>query len=198
MDMVKAAFAPVTFGVNNILGIRPFYHIYGAVKLLLFPLKAGLPVAIMTRFDPLQFCEKYKITISLIVPPVMVVLARHPGTFISFHVGDRLLTRRKGKGPVLILQGATPSYENADPDAYPWHTLPVFPWASCAKRDQECPDRTILGRGIAEIRSLPYFERILLNFWAVSGSLGLVFKPTGTLKLTVSVPSPNLTRDLDA
>lgn len=36
------------------------------------------------RFDPVQFCaniEKYRITVSLVVPPVLVVLARHEGVF---------------------------------------------------------------------------------------------------------------------
>jgi 4-coumarate--CoA ligase len=36
----------------------------------------------MSRFDPVQFCaniERYKINIALVVPPVLVVLARHPG-----------------------------------------------------------------------------------------------------------------------
>lgn len=41
----------------------------------------GTPVVIQQRFDPVQFCanvEKYKIAISLIVPPVLVLLSRHP------------------------------------------------------------------------------------------------------------------------
>lgn len=36
----------------------------------------------MTRFDPVQFCaniERYKVNRALVVPPVLVVLARHPG-----------------------------------------------------------------------------------------------------------------------
>ena len=56
------------------------------MKLLHFPFGVGAPVAIMSRFDPVQFCaniEKYKITFSLIVPPVLVVLARHPGKYVS-------------------------------------------------------------------------------------------------------------------
>ncbi|KAK0494751.1 AMP binding protein [Armillaria luteobubalina] len=64
-----------------ILGVLPFYHIYGAVKLLLFPLKCGSPCIIQPRFDPVQFCaniERYKIKLALIVPPIMVVFARHP------------------------------------------------------------------------------------------------------------------------
>jgi 4-coumarate--CoA ligase len=42
----------------------------------------NVPVVIMTRFDPNSFCAtiaKYKITVAPIVPPVLVVLARHAG-----------------------------------------------------------------------------------------------------------------------
>ena len=38
----------------------------------------------MQRFDPVQFCaniERYKIQRAFVVPPVLVVLARHPGTW---------------------------------------------------------------------------------------------------------------------
>lgn len=100
LEMVKPLFPPVTVGVDTMLGILPFYHVYGkcillephsvlntssigAVKLMLFPWTVSVPVVIETRFDPEKFCahvEKYKITLSLIVPPVLVVLARHPGT----------------------------------------------------------------------------------------------------------------------
>jgi len=54
----------------------------GAIKLLHFPFYCGTPVVIMNRFDPVQFCaniEKYMVTVAFIVPPVLVVLARHPG-----------------------------------------------------------------------------------------------------------------------
>ena len=81
------------------LGILPFYHIYGershavygpllnsclgAVNLIHYPFAIGLPVYIMPRFDAVQFCtniQKYQITVSLVVPPVLVFLSRHPGT----------------------------------------------------------------------------------------------------------------------
>ncbi|PFH52098.1 hypothetical protein AMATHDRAFT_74397 [Amanita thiersii Skay4041] len=81
LDMVKTLFPPINHGQSKFLGILPFYHIYGAVKLLHFPFTRGVPVVIQARFDPVQFCaniEKYGITIALIVPPVLVVLARHP------------------------------------------------------------------------------------------------------------------------
>lgn len=57
-------------------------EIAGAVKLLHWPFTLGVPVAIMSHFDPENFCayvQRYKATISLVVPPVLVVLARHPG-----------------------------------------------------------------------------------------------------------------------
>ncbi|KAK6992711.1 4-coumarate--CoA ligase-like 7 [Favolaschia claudopus] len=63
------------------LAILPFYHIYGLSQLVHFPFINGLTVAIQTRFEPDAFCaniERYKVTHSLIVPPVLVALARHP------------------------------------------------------------------------------------------------------------------------
>lgn len=54
----------------------------GVVKLLHFPLHSGTAVVVMPRFDPIAFCthiEKYKVTIALVVPPMLLVIARHPG-----------------------------------------------------------------------------------------------------------------------
>lgn len=81
------------------IGILPFYHIFGGTHpvialhtclsrpagvtdLLHYPFKVGSSVAIMPRFDPVQFCaniERYKVNRAFVVPPVLVVLARHPG-----------------------------------------------------------------------------------------------------------------------
>ena len=49
-----------------------------------WPFTLGVPVALMGHFDPENFCaytQRYKATISLVVPPVLVVLARHPGMY---------------------------------------------------------------------------------------------------------------------
>jgi acyl-CoA synthetase (AMP-forming)/AMP-acid ligase II len=113
---------------DTLIGVLPFYHIYGAIKLLHFPFRCGTPVVIMNRFDPVQFCaniEKYRVTIAFIVPPVLVVLARHPavdqydlssirmifsgaaplGAALSRQVLQRLLSKRNGDRSVDILQG---------------------------------------------------------------------------------------------
>ncbi|KAG6920170.1 hypothetical protein DXG01_004938 [Tephrocybe rancida] len=128
LEMVKPAFPELKSGKDSVLGMLPFYHIYGAVKLLHFPFICGVPVVIMPRFDPTRFCahiERFKITTALIVPPVLVVLARHPavdtydvssleslfsgaaplGADLVKQVTKRLHARRNGKGDFCILQG---------------------------------------------------------------------------------------------
>ncbi|KLO18616.1 AMP binding protein [Schizopora paradoxa] len=68
-------------GKDRTLAVLPFYHIYGAVDLLQYPIQQGVPVIVMSKFDPEAFCqniEKHQITFGLIVPPILVVLTRHP------------------------------------------------------------------------------------------------------------------------
>ncbi|KAF8891748.1 AMP binding protein [Infundibulicybe gibba] len=130
LPMVRSKFPSFKIGANNMLGILPFYHIYGAVKLLHFPFFCGSPVIIQPRFDPVQFCanvEAYRIAVALIVPPVLVVLARHEapavekydmstlttlfsgaaplGAALVRQVTSRLLSKRKNNNPLRILQG---------------------------------------------------------------------------------------------
>ncbi|KAJ3496824.1 hypothetical protein NLJ89_g10432 [Agrocybe chaxingu] len=128
LDMVKPAFPQLDLKVDRLIGVLPFYHIYGAIKLLHFPFTCGAPVVIMARFDPVQFCanlDRYKITVALVVPPILVVLARHPavdqydisslgricsgaaplGAALSQQVIDRLTPKRKGLPPMVIIQG---------------------------------------------------------------------------------------------
>ncbi|GAN01228.1 phenylacetyl-CoA ligase [Mucor ambiguus] len=64
-----------------ILGFLPFYHIYGLTSLVLNAFYKVTPVVIMARFDLELLCklvEKYKVTLASIVPPVAVLLAKHP------------------------------------------------------------------------------------------------------------------------
>ena len=56
----------------------------GAMNLLHVCTLHAIPVVVMPRFDPEVFCrviEQYKITFAYIVPPILVVLARHPGKY---------------------------------------------------------------------------------------------------------------------
>ena len=63
----------------------------GAINLLHFALRNGSSVAIMQRFDPVQFCaniERYKIRRAFVVPPVLVVLSRHPGALECWNLNS--------------------------------------------------------------------------------------------------------------
>lgn len=56
--------------------------IAGAVLLLPFATMVGAPVVIMPQYEPDAFCrniEKYKVTMSLVVPPVCLAILHHPG-----------------------------------------------------------------------------------------------------------------------
>jgi 4-coumarate--CoA ligase len=100
LDQAKAVFPDVN-EKDKILGVLPFYHIYGAhihpfdkfslismadpggIMVLHLSFALGCPLVIMSQFDPHQFCaniEKYRITIALIVPSSLDVLATHPGS----------------------------------------------------------------------------------------------------------------------
>jgi acyl-CoA synthetase (AMP-forming)/AMP-acid ligase II len=64
-----------------IMGILPFYHIYGMVVIMNMSLSRGATIVTMPRFDMVQFLElvqKHKVTRVNLVPPILVGLAKHP------------------------------------------------------------------------------------------------------------------------
>jgi acyl-coenzyme A synthetase/AMP-(fatty) acid ligase len=82
-----------------VLTLTIIYSI-GTFKLLHYPLLCGVPAVIQSGFDPEKFCasiEKYKVTIALAVPPVLVVLARHPGQFCSIVLYSLLRNHDSGR-----------------------------------------------------------------------------------------------------
>ncbi|KAF7316075.1 4-coumarate--CoA ligase-like 7 [Mycena indigotica] len=128
LAMMRHLFPSLASGNNTVLGILPFYHIYGATLLLMNPFYLGWTVLIQSQFEPVQFCqaiEKYRVALAFIVPPVLVVLARHPivdkhdlssleyllsaaaplGGELVKQVKTRLLAKRKPGSRCLITQG---------------------------------------------------------------------------------------------
>ncbi|KAJ7888260.1 AMP binding protein [Mycena leptocephala] len=119
LDITNSVFPSLRPGEQPMIGILPFYHIYGVSNLLSFSLTVGCPVIIQTRFEP------YKIAFAFIVPPVLVVLARHPavenhdlsslqymlsgaaplGADLVKMVKHRLLSQRKPPASCWITQG---------------------------------------------------------------------------------------------
>ncbi|KAJ7697632.1 AMP binding protein [Mycena rosella] len=127
LSIVPANF-PTSTPQETMLGILPFYHVYSLTQVIHLPLVLGLPVVIQQRFEPVEFCaniEKYRISYTLIVPPILVVLARHPaaekydlstvrymcsgaaplGKDLVNQVKQRLLKNRRPDEGLVITQG---------------------------------------------------------------------------------------------
>ncbi len=66
---------------DTIMGVLPFYHIYGMVVIMNMSLAVGATIVSMPRFDPGEFLtciQKYKVTRANLVPPILVFLGKHP------------------------------------------------------------------------------------------------------------------------
>src|SRR3989475_2817914 len=66
---------------DTLLCVLPLFHIYGLVVVLNMGLHLGSTIVIMPRFDLKQFLEaiqKYRVTLSHIVPPIVLKLAKDP------------------------------------------------------------------------------------------------------------------------
>ncbi|KAI9272042.1 hypothetical protein EDC94DRAFT_595236 [Helicostylum pulchrum] len=73
--------ASVNGDKDRMLGVLPFFHIYGLSLLIHIAIYLGTPVYVMTKFDLVKFCEtvqKEKITFSALVPPIILLLAKDP------------------------------------------------------------------------------------------------------------------------
>jgi acyl-CoA synthetase (AMP-forming)/AMP-acid ligase II len=67
--------------LKALVGVLPFFHIYGMVVILNFGLIRGLTVVTMPRFEfePfLKVLQDWRIELAHIVPPVAIALAKHP------------------------------------------------------------------------------------------------------------------------
>ncbi|OCK84129.1 4-coumarate-CoA ligase-like protein [Lepidopterella palustris CBS 459.81] len=66
---------------DKILAFLPFFHIYGLTCLIHQSLYGGLTLIVMPKFDIESFCriiQEHKITFSYVVPPVVLLLSKHP------------------------------------------------------------------------------------------------------------------------
>lgn len=64
-----------TPGRDVVLGVIPFFHVFGGMMALLFSYMKGVPVVVLPRFEPEQFLgciAKYKVTVRAVQPvPVL-------------------------------------------------------------------------------------------------------------------------------
>ncbi|KIM28441.1 hypothetical protein M408DRAFT_329499 [Serendipita vermifera MAFF 305830] len=81
MCMFPSVFIDVKPEEDKMLGFLPGYHIYGLVKALLYPISRGVATVIIRGFDIEMFSvaiHKYKVSVCAMVPPVILLLAKHP------------------------------------------------------------------------------------------------------------------------
>ena len=83
-----------------VIGVLPFFHIYGQTVIMNLALHNGVPIVTMPRFDLDQFLaliERHRVTIANVVPPIALALAKHPAV-----AGTDLSSLR------LLMSGAAP------------------------------------------------------------------------------------------
>ncbi|KAF2810343.1 4-coumarate-CoA ligase-like protein [Mytilinidion resinicola] len=66
---------------DRIIAFLPFFHIYGLTCLIHHSLRAGLALYVLPKFSLDAFCDiiqTYRVTFAYVVPPVVLLLAKHP------------------------------------------------------------------------------------------------------------------------
>jgi acyl-CoA synthetase (AMP-forming)/AMP-acid ligase II len=80
-NMVLASSQGHTDESDRMLGLLPFFHIYGMVLILNLVLYKGATIVTMPRFEIEEFLkiiEKYQLTYLSLVPPLVLALAKSP------------------------------------------------------------------------------------------------------------------------
>ncbi|KAK5198537.1 hypothetical protein LTS03_008900 [Exophiala xenobiotica] len=99
--MIKASMGKwYSSGQDKILGVLPFYHIYGLTGLVQQPLHRGIELVVMPAFNLevfLKAVQEHKITFIYVAPPVIVRLAR-----------DSLVDKYDLSSIKMITSGAAP------------------------------------------------------------------------------------------
>lgn len=66
---------------DTLIGVLPFFHIYGQTVIMNQGLYAGATIVTMPRFDLDQFLDliqEHRVTRAYVVPPIALALAKHP------------------------------------------------------------------------------------------------------------------------
>ncbi|ETN38677.1 uncharacterized protein HMPREF1541_06714 [Cyphellophora europaea CBS 101466] len=66
---------------DKILACLPFFHIYGLNVLIHLPMYTGVSALVLAKFEIETFCrliQEHKVTFSYIVPPMVLLLCKHP------------------------------------------------------------------------------------------------------------------------
>jgi acyl-CoA synthetase (AMP-forming)/AMP-acid ligase II len=80
-NIAQAVIPHSTSEEDVIIGVLPFFHIYGMTVIMNIALYLGATVVTMPRFDLEEFLtlmQDHKVTRAYLVPPIILALAKHP------------------------------------------------------------------------------------------------------------------------
>jgi acyl-CoA synthetase (AMP-forming)/AMP-acid ligase II len=80
-NVVQSATALGLLEADVMLGVLPFFHIYGLLVIASLGIYMGATVVTMSRFDLpecLDLIQKYRVSFAPLVPPIVLALAKHP------------------------------------------------------------------------------------------------------------------------
>jgi acyl-CoA synthetase (AMP-forming)/AMP-acid ligase II len=81
-NLLQCEGAGVGIGHDDVvMGVLPFFHIYGMVVVMGGSLREGATIVSMPRFDLEQFLgtvQQHRVTYMNLVPPIILALAKHP------------------------------------------------------------------------------------------------------------------------
>ena len=82
LQLTADAEVNIGYDVDDVvLGVLPFFHIYGMVVIMATTFATGASVVTLPKFDPEQFLStmaEHKVTVGMLVPPICIFLAKHP------------------------------------------------------------------------------------------------------------------------
>lgn len=104
-------------GQDKILGVLPFFHIYGLTGLVHQPLHRGIELIVMPAFDLKLFLntiQTHKITFIYVAPPVIVRLAR-----------DEMVAQYDLRSVKMLTSGAAPLTKELVDAVYKKHSIRI-------------------------------------------------------------------------
>jgi acyl-CoA synthetase (AMP-forming)/AMP-acid ligase II len=86
---------------DTVIGVLPFFHIYGMTVIMNQALRTGATIVTMPRFDLegfLGLVERHRVTKAHLVPPIILALAKHP--LVEEHDVSTLTWINSGAAPL--------------------------------------------------------------------------------------------------
>jgi acyl-CoA synthetase (AMP-forming)/AMP-acid ligase II len=80
-NLAQCAFIDASVAGDHMIGVLPFFHIYGMTVVLCMMLRRGASVVTIPQFDLelyLRLSQQYRVKAAYLVPPIALALAKHP------------------------------------------------------------------------------------------------------------------------